>query len=92
MAPKTAQSVGRNVAPTTVISAFAILILTVIGFLFKSGHEEFTGGIEDPAPEMGPEIAGTIFTAVWVYIGFFIFCGIQGMLHVRENRRGAIAL
>ncbi|KKA28685.1 hypothetical protein TD95_003081 [Thielaviopsis punctulata] len=76
----------------TVISVFAIFILTALGYLFKSGHEEFTGGISDPAPEMGPEIAGTIFTAVWVYIGFFIFCGLQGLLHIRENRRGAIAL
>jgi hypothetical protein len=24
--------------------------------------------------------------------GFFVFCGLQGLLHLRENRRGAIAL
>lgn len=24
--------------------------------------------------------------------GFLVFCGLQGLLHMRENRRGAIAL
>ncbi len=24
--------------------------------------------------------------------GFLVFCGLQGLLHLRENRRGAIAL
>lgn len=91
--------------------------------MYRKGHEEFVGGIEDP--EDGAAVAGTIFTAVIVYAvrkkqhvsllwnfsmlrgvaieeghlansidtqGFVVFCGLQGMLHVRESRRGAIAL
>ncbi|KAJ2959859.1 hypothetical protein NQ176_g11088 [Zarea fungicola] len=76
----------------TVVSAFAIIILTVLAFVYRSGHEEFVGGENDPTPEHGVVMSGTIFTAVFVYIGFLVFCGCQGMLHVRENRRGAIAL
>ncbi|KAI1841692.1 hypothetical protein JX265_006241 [Neoarthrinium moseri] len=75
-----------------VISAFAILILSVIGALFRSGHHEMTGDVEDPALDARGEIAGTIFIAVIVYAGFLVFCGLQGMLHLRESRRGAIAL
>ncbi|KYK58568.1 hypothetical protein DCS_05585 [Drechmeria coniospora] len=74
----------------TVISLFAIVILSILGGLYRSGHEEFVGGREDP--EDGEVVAGTIFTAVIVYAGFFVFCGLQGLLHVRERRRGAIAL
>ncbi|KAH6610596.1 hypothetical protein Trco_000616 [Trichoderma cornu-damae] len=74
----------------TVISFFAIIILTVLASLYRSGHEELVGGINDPAD--GKAVSGTVFTAVFVYIGFFVFCGLQGMLHVRENRRGAISL
>lgn len=78
------------------------------------------GGTEDP--ENGPEVAATIFVAVFIYAvspllqedvftrtetgfgrtvvltgslpfqGFFVFCGLQGLLHLRESRRGAIAL
>lgn len=99
---------------STVVSAFAIIILTVLAFVYRSGHEEFVGGENDPTPEHGVVMSGTIFTAVFVYIvrsidlypadahmfansfpllqGFLVFCGCQGMLHVRENRRGTIAL
>ncbi|KIE03188.1 KLTH0A01078p-like protein, partial [Metarhizium majus ARSEF 297] len=77
----------------TVISVFAILILSVLAGLYRSGHEEFVGGDGDPRPgEEGKAVAGTIFTAVIVYAAFLVFCGFQGLLHVRENRRGAIAL
>ncbi|KAH7171008.1 hypothetical protein EDB81DRAFT_877019 [Dactylonectria macrodidyma] len=79
-----------NAWSCTVLSVFAIVILGVIAILFHSGHEEFVGGKEDP--EDGKAVAGTIFTAVIVYVGFFICCGIQGLLHTRESRRGAIAL
>lgn len=95
-----------------VISAFAILILSVIGSLYRSGHHEFAGGKEDADPKVLGEVASTIFIAVIVYAvrypdvahicvrkleltpkkGFLVFCGLQGMLHVRESRRGAIAL
>ncbi|KAL2756855.1 hypothetical protein ACRALDRAFT_1056021 [Sodiomyces alcalophilus JCM 7366] len=74
----------------TVISVFAIVILGVLGILYNSNHHGLLGGIEDP--ENGPAVAGTIFVAVIVYAAFFVFCGLQGLLHVRENRRGAIAL
>ncbi|KAG6140401.1 hypothetical protein E4U24_008483 [Claviceps purpurea] len=102
----------------TVISVFAIVILSVLAVLYRSGHEELVGGINDPSPEQGKAVAGTIFTAVLVYAvcdppieasghkeafirtsilqlrmqAFLVFCGFQGLLHVRENRRGAIAL
>ncbi|KAG6079646.1 hypothetical protein E4U16_000885 [Claviceps sp. LM84 group G4] len=76
----------------TVISVFAIVILSVLAVLYRSGHEELVGGINDPSPEQGKAVAGTIFTAVLVYAAFLVFCVFQGLLHVRENRRGAIAL
>ncbi|ORY66331.1 uncharacterized protein BCR38DRAFT_177543 [Pseudomassariella vexata] len=73
-----------------VVSAFAIVILSIIGALFKSKHHELAGGTEDP--ENTDAVASTVFIAVLVYAGFLVFCGLQGMLHVRENRRGSIAL
>ncbi|KAF6818597.1 hypothetical protein CSOJ01_01762 [Colletotrichum sojae] len=74
----------------TVISVFAILILGVLGILFNKNHPELVGGKDDP--KNGPAVASTLFVSVLVYIGFFVFCGCQGLLHIRENRRGAIAL
>ncbi|TKW60198.1 Uncharacterized protein CTA1_4936 [Colletotrichum tanaceti] len=74
----------------TVISVFGIVILGVLGILFGQNHPELVGGDEDPKD--GSAVAGTIFISVLIYIGFFIFCGLQGLLHIRENRRGAIAL
>jgi ribonuclease kappa len=74
----------------TVISVFAIVILSILGGLYRSNHEEFVGG--EGEPEDGKAVASTIFSAVFVYIAFFVFCGLQGMLHVRESRRGAISL
>ncbi|KAJ1333004.1 ribonuclease kappa [Microdochium nivale] len=73
-----------------VISVFAIVILSVLGSLFASSHESVVGGTGDPAD--GPAVAGTIWTAVIIYVIFLGFCGLQGFLHVRESRRGAIAL
>ncbi|KAF6834090.1 hypothetical protein CMUS01_06313 [Colletotrichum musicola] len=74
----------------TVISVFAILILGVLGILFNKNHPELVGGKDDP--KNGAAVASTLFVSVLVYIGFFVFCGLQGLLHIRENRRGAIAL
>ncbi|KAK1769609.1 hypothetical protein QBC33DRAFT_556899 [Phialemonium atrogriseum] len=74
----------------TVISVFAIIILSVLGFLFNKKHHELVGGEDDP--DNGPEVAATVFTAVIIYAAFLVFCGLQGLLHLRENRRGAIAL
>ncbi|KAL2260751.1 hypothetical protein VTK26DRAFT_5157 [Humicola hyalothermophila] len=73
-----------------VISIFAIIILSILGVLFKNNHPELVGGDEDPSN--GPQVATTVFTAVIIYVGFLVFCGCQGLLHLRENRRGAIAL
>jgi len=73
-----------------VISIFAILILGTLGILFSKNHPELVGGAEDP--EDGKSVAGAIQIAVIIYAGFLVFCGVQGMLHLRENRRGAIAL
>ena len=107
-------------ASSFVISIFAIVILSVLGLLFRGNHPELVGGDEDP--EDGPAVAATVFTAVIIYVvrcvspnswrllyggtseicenladvgcfqGFLVFCGFQGLLHMRENRRGTIAL
>lgn len=69
---------------------FAIVILSTLGFLFKANHPELVGGEEDP--EDGATVAATVFVAVLIYVGFLVFCGLQGILHVRESRRGSIAL
>jgi ribonuclease kappa len=53
-----------------VISIFAIVILSVLGLVFRSNHHEFVGGDEDPSD--GPEVAGTIFTAVTIYAVRFV--------------------
>ncbi|KAM7184898.1 hypothetical protein V8F33_012719 [Rhypophila sp. PSN 637] len=73
-----------------VISVFAIIILSILGILFKGNHPELVGGEEDP--KNGEEVAATAFIAVMIYAGFLVFCGLQGLLHLRESRRGAIAL
>lgn len=54
-----------NRVHSVVVSLFAIVILSVIGGLYRSGHEEFVGGVDDPAD--GKAVAGTVFTAVIVY-------------------------
>lgn len=51
---------------STVISFFAIIILTVLAALYRSGHEELVGGVDDPTD--GKAVSGTVFTAVFVYI------------------------
>ncbi|EKD13614.1 uncharacterized protein L3040_009023 [Drepanopeziza brunnea f. sp. 'multigermtubi'] len=73
-----------------VISCFAIVILSVIGLLFKSNHHSMTGTMEDP--EDGAAVAATVFSAVVVYALFLVGCGFQALLHIRDNRRGAITL
>lgn len=52
-----------------VISIFAIIILSTLGFLFKANHPELVGGDEDPSD--GAKVAATVFTAVFIYaVGF----------------------
>ncbi len=52
------------------ISVFAIVILSVLGLLFRSNHPELVGGDEDP--EDGPAVAATVFTAVIIYVVRYI--------------------
>ncbi|KAF2679556.1 hypothetical protein K458DRAFT_313848 [Lentithecium fluviatile CBS 122367] len=81
---------AMNAWTCVVVSVFAIIILSVIGALFKSGSHTVMGSKEDP--EDGGAVAGAVFGAVFIYIGFFVFCGFQALLHMRESRRGAITL
>ncbi|KAI4180034.1 MAG: hypothetical protein LQ346_007073 [Caloplaca aetnensis] len=73
-----------------VVSVFAIVILSVIGGLFKSNHHSMVGSTEDPPN--GPAVAGSVFAAVIVYAVFLVFCGFQAYLHNRQSKRGSIAL
>ncbi|KAF2273767.1 uncharacterized protein EI97DRAFT_435688 [Westerdykella ornata] len=79
-----------NAWTCVVVSAFAIVILSVIGSLFKSEHHMVMGSEDDPKD--GGAVAGAVFGAVFIYTGFFVFCGFQAFLHYRESRRGAISL
>lgn len=49
-----------------VLSVFAIIILSTIGALFKSGSQTLLGSDEDP--EDGNAVAGAVFGAVFIYI------------------------
>ncbi|CCE64818.1 hypothetical protein TPHA_0I03170 [Tetrapisispora phaffii CBS 4417] len=66
----------------TVLSAFGVVILSVIAHLFKTNHESFVGSINDP--EDGPAVAHTVYLAALVYLGFFVFCGFQIYLIKRK--------
>ncbi|KAF4976304.1 hypothetical protein FZEAL_7020 [Fusarium zealandicum] len=55
-----------NAWSCTVLSVFAIVILSILAGLYRSGHEEFTGGVGDP--DDGKAVSGTIFMAVLVYV------------------------
>uniref|UniRef100_A0A060T079 ARAD1C10736p n=1 Tax=Blastobotrys adeninivorans TaxID=409370 RepID=A0A060T079_BLAAD len=68
----------------TLLSVFAVLILSVLGLLFKSGAEALMGSVN--APEDGAAVASTIFGAVFVYLIFLVFCGCQVVLHRRQNK------
>lgn len=58
------------VLSSIVISCFAIVILSVIGALFKANHHSMMGSKKDP--EDGNVAAGTVFSAVIVYaVGSF---------------------
>ncbi|CCH63019.1 hypothetical protein TBLA_0J00190 [Henningerozyma blattae CBS 6284] len=66
----------------TVLSAFGVVILSVIGHLFSISHESMVGSINDP--EDGPAVAHTVYLAALVYLMFFIFCGFQVYLTRRK--------
>jgi hypothetical protein len=79
-----------NAWSCVVISVFAIVILSVLGTLFGSNNHAYTGSGE--SPEDGPAVAASIYIAVLVYAGFFVFCGFQAYLHILDRRGGAISL
>ncbi|KAF2254131.1 hypothetical protein BU26DRAFT_516364 [Trematosphaeria pertusa] len=81
---------AMNAWTCMVVSIFAIVILSIIGSLFKSNSHMVMGSDEDPKD--GGAVAGAVFGAVIIYAGFFVFCGFQALLHLRESRRGAISL
>jgi ribonuclease kappa len=47
------------------MSVFAIVILSVIGALFKTNHHSMMGSTNDP--QDGAAVAATVFSAVIVY-------------------------
>lgn len=57
---------AMNAWTCIVLSVFAIVILSTIGALFKSGSHTVLGGVEDP--EDGSAVAGAVFGAVFIYI------------------------
>ncbi|CAL8582156.1 hypothetical protein XPA_007827 [Xanthoria parietina] len=79
-----------NAWSCVVVSVFAIVILSIIGGLFKSNHHSMVGTTKDP--DNGPAVAGSVFAAVIVYVVFLVFCGFQAFLHNRQSKRGAISL
>ena len=66
----------------TILSVFAIVILSFLALMFYRGHEEFVGSINDPKD--GKAVATTIMWAVLVYAIFLVFCGSQVFL-IRRN-------
>lgn len=54
------------VSGSTVISFFAIIILSVLALLYRSNHEQLMGSTNDPTD--GKAVSRTVFTAVFVYI------------------------
>ncbi|OQD73341.1 hypothetical protein PENDEC_c015G07148 [Penicillium decumbens] len=79
-----------NAWSCVVISLFAIVILSILGSLFGSNNHAYTGS--EGEPEDGPAVAASIYIAVLVYAGFFVFCGFQAYLHILDRRGGAISL
>ncbi|GMM32575.1 hypothetical protein DAMA08_053200 [Martiniozyma asiatica (nom. inval.)] len=67
----------------TLISAFAVVILSVLAALFYNEHETMMGSITSPTD--GPEVAKTIVGAIVIYIGFLAFCGCQIWTMKRDN-------
>ncbi|KAF2490402.1 hypothetical protein BU16DRAFT_530895 [Lophium mytilinum] len=81
---------AMNAWTCIVVSIFAIVILSIIGALFKTNNHTMMGSTKDP--EDGSAVAAAVFGAVAIYAAFVIFCGSQAWLHMRESRRGAISL
>ena len=67
----------------TILSVFAVVILSVLALLFRTNHESVMGSINDP--EDGKAVASTIFTTVLVYAGFLVCCSSQIFLNKRNG-------
>ncbi|QLG72250.1 hypothetical protein HG535_0C06050 [Zygotorulaspora mrakii] len=67
----------------TILSAFGVVILSVIAHLFNVNHESLVGSINDP--EDGPAVAHTVFLAALVYLAFFVFCGFNVYLSTKKQ-------
>ncbi|CAL9729794.1 V-type proton ATPase subunit f [Monosporozyma unispora] len=67
----------------TILSAFGVVILSVIAHLFDINHEGFVGSITQP--EDGPAVAHTVSLAALVYLVFFVFCGFQAYLSTKKQ-------
>ncbi|KAF4123923.1 hypothetical protein GMORB2_5639 [Geosmithia morbida] len=63
-----------------------------IAFMYQIGHEEFTGGINDPSPEQGKRLAKSVGGAAFLYAILFFVCLCQGFHNKRASGRGSIAL
>ncbi|KAF1981042.1 hypothetical protein K402DRAFT_365482 [Aulographum hederae CBS 113979] len=81
---------AMNAWTCIVVSVFAIVILSVIGAMFKTNHHAMMGSTEDPKD--GTAVAGAVFGAVVVYGIFLVFCASQAWLHMRASRQGDIRL
>jgi ribonuclease kappa len=68
-----------------VLSAFGVVILSVIAYLFDIGHETMVGSINDP--EDGKAVAKTVGVAALVYLAFFLFCGSQAYANNKAARQ-----
>lgn len=75
---------AMNAWTCIVLSVFAIVILSTIGALFKSGSHTMLGGKEDPKD--GNAVAGAVFGAVFIYIVCEVTHYIEG---VDSNMRRA---
>lgn len=70
---------GPAVAATVFTAVIIYAVSHDISTSRQLPHNGRAGMREDPAN-------------VGCFQGFLVFCGFQGLLHLRENRRGAIAL
>ncbi|KAK5789653.1 hypothetical protein VI817_008776 [Penicillium citrinum] len=81
-------SIRRMSFPTSSIQIMRIITSSEPSHY--SNNHAYTGS--EGEPEDGVAVAASIYTAVIIYAGFFIFCGFQAYLHLRGSRGGAISL
>ncbi|KAJ5794783.1 hypothetical protein N7457_001382 [Penicillium paradoxum] len=75
-----------NAWSCVVISAFAMIILTVLGSLYSSNNHAYTGS--EGEPEDGPAVAASIYTAVIVYaVSHSLARILVGSIVARERNR-----